>query len=70
MIRLGPGRDEVFAQEGDNTVYAADDGAVDTIYCGPGPADRLFYDVALDPLDVLDGCETVEVVVPARTSAG
>ena len=63
QIKLGPGRDTVFGEEGTNVVRATSDGSVDTIYCGSGPADTLIYDVEMDPLDVVEGCETVELAL-------
>lgn len=62
MITLGAGDDTVYAEAGGNRVLATVDGSPDIIYCGPGPADVLTYTGSIDPLDVTNGCETVDVV--------
>ena len=62
QVTGGPGSDSIGGGPG-NDVINAQDGEVDTVDCGPG-----VDTVAADAVDVLTGCESVQVPPPAKVT--
>jgi hypothetical protein len=60
VLKVGPGADTVFAEQGADTVYLLNDGVTDTVYCGKvdggEPGDRLVLVGGRDPLDDIRNC--------------
>jgi Ca2+-binding RTX toxin-like protein len=67
-FRPAGGADMVFGGSGPDSIFLGPDGRVDAIHCGPGD-DRVTYVNDRDDLDLLYGCERVEVSSSRRYSA-
>ncbi|RYU15715.1 calcium-binding protein [Nocardioides iriomotensis] len=69
LVGITRGVDTVRAGAGNDLVKLAADGVADSVLCGPGRDRVLYYGLAVDPLDVLVGCERVRSVTPGVPTA-